>query len=82
MKKILKTLVCSALLLGGVVSIAGCNNNNTSQSSSKASTSSQGPVKPDINVEGTKYEFNSVNGYAESIGSSVGSTEDFSLYQI
>ena len=77
MKKILKTLVCSALLLGGVVSIAGCNN-NTSQSSSKASTSSQGPVKPDINVEGTKYEFNSVNGYAESIGSSVGSTEDFS----
>lgn len=61
MKKILKTLVCSALLLGGVVAIAGCNNNNnTSQSSSKASTSSQGPVKPDINVEGTKYEFNSV----------------------
>ena len=78
MKKILKTLVCSALLLGGVVSIAGCNNNNTSQSSSKASTSSQGPVKPDINVEGTKYEFNSVNGYAESIGSSVGSSDDFS----
>ena len=39
MKKILKTLVCSALLLGGVVSIAGCNN-NTSQLSSKASTSS------------------------------------------
>ena len=37
MKKILKTLVCSALLLGGVVSIAGCNN-NTSQSSSKVST--------------------------------------------
>lgn len=66
MKKIFKTLVCSALLLGGVMSVASCENNNSSQSSVKASTPSQGPVKPDINVEGTKYEFDSVNGYAES----------------